>query len=191
MRLGRFVSHVKGLVCAERCLELIERANNVGFHSATVSTPVGPQSIDMIRNNSRAEWMDSSLAAGLWPPIRDMLGNDRVGEAQPIGLSDRWKVYRYVPGERFNAHRDGTVRTEDGLESRLTVLIVLQKPKLGGGTLFYADRSESDPRRGTLVREVFGDVGDAIVFDHKWWHEGQRVVEGEKMVLRTDVLFRV
>lgn len=191
MRPGRFLSQTKGLVSADRCRELIEQANEVGFQAATVSTPAGPQSLTMVRNNSRAEWTDSGLAAELWPPVRSLLGKDRVDDARPIALSDRWKVYRYVLGERFNAHRDGTVRTDDGSESRLTVLIVLQKPDRGGGTLFFADRSESDPRRGMLVQEVFGDVGDAIVFDHKWWHAGQRVVEGEKMVLRTDVLFRM
>lgn len=191
MRPDRFLFHAKHVVSANRCEELIEQANGVGFHAATVSTPAGPQTLSMVRNNSRAEWTDESLAGELWPSIQALLTNGCVGDIQPVGLSDRWKVYRYVPGERFNAHRDGIVRTADGLESRLTVLFVLKKPERGGGTRFYEDRGEDDKRRGPLASEVFGDVGDAIVFDHKWWHEGQRVVEGEKMVLRTDVLFRV
>lgn len=94
---------------------------------------------------------------------------------QAIGLNERFRFYRYEPGQRFKEHSDAPFRRDNGEESRLTVLVYLNDDCTGGETAFgdYA---------------VTPRLGASLVFRHELLHEGRPVAAGKKYVLRSDVM---
>lgn len=187
MGAERFRCVICGVLDSGAIDRVIHRAQSEGFQEATVRDGGTSQSLPMIRNNERVEWDDCDLAAMIWSRVRGSVPA-MIDDWVARGIHDHWKVYRYQPGQRFNAHRDGRVRLDGGIESRLTLLVSLRVADGGGQTAFYHDRDGVD-RRGELDESISLGPGDAVLFDHKWWHEGQRVTAGEKLILRSDVLY--
>ena len=101
-----------------------------------------------------------------------------VGDAGPPRrrLNERLRFYRYGPGQRFAPHTDGCHRRPNGEESLLTLMVYLSAVAAGGETRFETVAIAPAP-------------GLALVFDHDLLHEGAAVVEGQKYVLRTDVMY--
>lgn len=54
----------------------------------------------------------------------------------------------------------------------------------GGRTLFFKTKDTEDVWASYIPKQ-----GDLIVFDHNVWHEGEVLTEGEKFVLRSDILY--
>ena len=71
------------------------------------------------------------------------------------------------------------VELAGGVRSMLTLVFYLNDGFEGGATDFPELRRTIEPRRGR-----------ALVFQHRVLHEATVVTRGEKLVLRTDVLFR-
>jgi hypothetical protein len=62
-------------------------------------------------------------------------------------------------------------------------MVYLSEVEEGGETNFY--------RTGRALQfAVRPSPGKALVFDHRWLHEGAAVRKGRKYVLRTDVMYR-
>ena len=108
-----------------------------------------------------------------------------------MGLNERWRFYRYEPGQRFKRHRDGTLalppRVVDGLRlpmgrSLTTLMIYLNEGCVGGETAFFGENGDEWVR-------VRPQTGTALCFPHEIKHEGCVVAEGVKYVLRTDILY--
>jgi predicted 2-oxoglutarate/Fe(II)-dependent dioxygenase YbiX len=95
-----------------------------------------------------------------------------------VGANPRLRLYRYGAGERHGAHWDTVVELEGGVRSLLTLVFYLNDDFEGGETDFPE-----------LERRVAPRAGRALLFQHRILHEAGRVVAGEKLVLRTDVLY--
>jgi prolyl 4-hydroxylase len=46
------------------------------------------------------------------------------------------------------------------------------------------------PREQWAYRAIAPKAGDALLFEHRVWHEGRQVNSGEKYVLRTDLFYQ-
>lgn len=165
----------------EECAAFISRSEAAGYEEAMITTFSGEQRMAKgIRNNDRLIWDDESLAAQWWQ-IAQAFVPDLPG-LRPCGLNERFRFYRYTPGQMFARHRDGSyVRSEQEF-SRLTLMVYLNDGYAGGGTRFGRNTPEDlrvEPRRGS-----------ALLFRHELMHEGEEVVSGVKYVLRTDVMYR-
>ena len=57
---------VADVVSPDECLELIERAERIGFQAASVKTHGGQKMLTHIRNNDRVNLEDRELADGMW-----------------------------------------------------------------------------------------------------------------------------
>merc|ERR1712203_89821 len=119
-------------------------------------------------------------------------------QRQALGCSPRIRLYRYIRGQRFGQHVDGS-RDEPSLGGRthFTVLVYLnggdQDPPesqiKGGETVFWKDRGGNPttvalsfpPTRGMCM---FHGHGDECMI-----HEGATVLDGVKYVLRTDAVY--
>jgi prolyl 4-hydroxylase len=175
---------IRGLLSADECSLLIERSEGLGFEIA----PLGGVIFTDARNNSRVMFDDHALAADLFQRARPFLP-DRVDDLILIGLNERFRFYRYTPGQSFKPHRDGVFeRLDVWEESRLTFMVYLSSVAAGGETRFFADLEPAF--RGVPLHSVQPDVGSALVFRHEVWHEGAEVRDGRKYVLRTDVMYR-
>ena len=157
------------------CDELITRSEQLGFAEAGVLTGTGAQIIKGIRNNYRLEYTDAALAATLWHRVRNLLPAEADG-APAVGLYQQFRFYRYDVGERFNRHKDGSIRQSEQVASRWTFLLYLNEGFKGGETEFKT--LSVAPRRGA-----------ALCFRHELHHKGCPIIEGRKYVLRTDVLY--
>jgi hypothetical protein len=176
-----FVLH--DFLCAEECAALIQRSEGLAYEVGTVGDAVNEQ----VRNNERVLVDDPSLAAELFLRARPFL--PAILDGHPlVGFNERWRFYRYRPGQAFSPHRDGAYERLDVWEtSYLTFMIYLNDRMTGGETRFFRDMKDACFRLPYL--SIRPKEGMALVFIHRIWHEGAVVEIGEKHVLRTDVMF--
>ncbi len=146
-----------------------------GFEAATINASGRVEIDTALRSNARVIEDDFVRAADLWTRVRTHLP-PFLGPRQAIGVNERFRFYRYDPGERFAGHIDAPFRRDNGEMSLLTFMIYLNDGFAGGETAF---REVS----------VAPETGAALLFRHDLFHEGSSVTQGRKYVLRTDVMF--
>lgn len=163
---------------ADACAALVDRLNAHGFAPTGHAYPPG------YRNNDRLVLDDPALAARLWPLIAPHVPAtfEAAGARwRPVSLNARFRACRYSCGQSFTIHRDGAYTAPDGRRSWLTLQVYLNEGFSGGRTRFY--------RNDEMWCAITPRTGRAILFDHRAWHDGEPVPAGEKLVLRTDVMF--
>jgi predicted 2-oxoglutarate/Fe(II)-dependent dioxygenase YbiX len=157
------------------CDSSIRLGESLGFGDAPVNTFGGPVLRKDIRDNARVIHEDPDLARVFWERVRPYVPSELVGH-RAVGINERFRFYRYDPGQVFRWHRDGYFQRPDGERSRLTLMVYLNDDFEGGETRFQ--EVTIHPRTGM-----------ALVFEHPLLHEGSSVTRGRKYVLRTDVMF--
>ncbi len=159
------------------CEAEIARAEQVGFSAAPITTAAGFEMRPDVRNNDRAMFDDVELAAALFERIREAVPR-RLCSRRPVGVNERFRCYRYEPGQRFAPHYDGAFQRNRRERSELTLMIYLNDGFTGGQTTFHDFDVDVVPRRGM-----------ALLFQHQVLHEGCAVESGVKYVLRSDVMY--
>jgi prolyl 4-hydroxylase len=178
-----------GFLPPTECATLLSRITAMEPQAAPVTTARGAVMRPDLRNNERVLFDDAELAASLFERARAFLPIELRGEPRTTqtdgptwklaGLNERFRGYRYQPGQRFAPHLDGCFRRTDDEQSALTFLVYLDEACVGGETRLLDWGVTVTPRRGTC-----------FVFDHYLLHEGAVVTEGQKHVLRSDVMYR-
>lgn len=162
------------------CAALIAFAEDIGFADAPVTTALGFKMIPEIRNNTRVMIDDHARAAALWHRLAPFVPVNPGAWKTPVGLNERFRFYRYEPGQRFAWHRDGAFERDNGECSKLTLMLYLNQEFVGGCTEF-------DVGEPLVVQP---QTGMALLFAHGVRHQGAAVSRGRKYVLRTDVMYR-
>jgi hypothetical protein len=174
---------LRGFLDAEECREQTRITEGEGYTPAGLT--VGPDeyiAVPEVRNNDRVIRDDPALAERLWTRARPHLPAE-LDEWQAVSLNERFRYYRYGPGQRFAPHYDGRYDRHAREHSKLTFMVYLNHEFQGGETVFY------NARREELLR-VVPATGMGLVFKHAILHEGSSVKQGLKYVLRTDVMYR-
>lgn len=171
---------IDDFITPDECLQFIARSEELGYDDAPITTRSGPLIRKDIRNNTRVMFDDPDLAASLFDRAKPYLVPS-WSSRQPIGLNERFRFYRYEPGQRFAPHFDGPFDRGNGERSAYSFLVYLNEEFVGGETRFF----EPEPLT------VQPRAGQALVFYHQQLHEGVVLVEGVKYVLRTDVMYSV
>lgn len=164
---------IPSFLAPDRCQQLIESAEQMGFTEAPVKTRNGEVMRKDIRNNERVIWHKPDLAQRLWTRLHPCFPTNQFWLA--VGLDERFRFYRYDKAQQFDWHRDGSVKGPNGERSRWTLLVYLNDDFVGGSTTF--EKVDVRPQTGL-----------ALVFQHHRRHKGQPVLSGRKYVLRTDVM---
>jgi prolyl 4-hydroxylase len=166
---------IRDVLTADECQQMIAFAEQRGFDAATINA-LGVQRLDKdTRNNDRVIDDDFELAKRLWSRVEKFM--PRLLSGRPVrGLNERFRYYRYTPGQRFAWHFDGSFARPNGEVSLLTFMIYLNEGYAGGETQFESV-------------SVAGKLGMALVFEHELLHEGAEVTGGIKYVLRSDVMY--
>ena len=178
-----FVLH--DFLWSDECVALIRRSEGLSYETGTVGGFVAEE----IRNNERVLVDDKALADTLFNRAAPWL--PAVVESRHlVRFNERWRFYRYRPGQTFQPHRDGSYLSLETYEkSEVTFLIYLNDDMAGGETRFFADMEQV--ARSCPYLTVRPMRGAALVFLHSIWHEGAVVQKGEKYVLRTDVMYKL
>jgi prolyl 4-hydroxylase len=166
----------------EECAKMIARAEAHGFAEAPVTVGVNRyMMIPDLRNNTRVMIDDPAMAEALWPRLAPFMPQ-RIGAYAPVGLNERFRFYRYEPGQQFDWHRDGAFVRSEEEQSFLTMMFYLNDECEGGTTDFQYVGN------GDIF--VVPETGMGLVFSHPLYHRGAPVEAGRKYVLRTDVMYR-
>jgi len=161
------------------CEAYVERMRSGPAELAPIIGKGGAEVIEPeTRNNTRVMWDDADEAEGLLARVRERVPVRLSGRVL-AGANPRLRLYRYGPGERHGAHWDTVVELPDGVCSMLTLVFYLNDGFVGGETDFVELDARVVPRRG-----------QALLFQHRVLHRACEVQAGEKLVLRTDVLYR-
>lgn len=165
----------------DECKTVIKAAEKIGFDKASINTPVGIQMRMDYRNNDRTYITSQELADDIWSRLKDDLRLSNIIDGwKPIGLNERFRVYRYHGEQWFALHADGSYeRVPLEEQSWVTLLIYLNDDFVGGETTFQD--GEIVPKTGLA----------ALMTQHNYLHEAREVRDGgTKYVLRTDVMYR-
>lgn len=176
IKIGENVFEIPAFLSADECDLLIDLSEAAGFKEADVQTQSGRQLLTHIRNNERVDYHSNELAEVYWQRLMNLNLPTYEGKIA-IGLSSNFRFYRYLPGQKFNLHKDGR-QSVLGNETLFTFLIYLNDNCVGGETFFRQSDLKISPKKGT-----------AILFEHQLWHQGMAVESGVKIVLRSDLIY--
>lgn len=149
----------------------------MGYEEAAINTGYGQEIIKDIRNNDRVFFDDFDLAGKLFHKRKPYVPKGFNGW-KVHGLNERFRFYRYQPGQYFKWHRDGSYQRNSREESKITFMVYLNDDYIGGKTEFRH-------------YQVSPKVGAALVFPHPLMHQGASIEQGEKYILRTDVMYQI
>lgn len=169
---------VDDIMSADECAAFRTRMDELGCLPAPITTPRGFVMRPDIRNNTRVIIDDEALAADLYRRIEAHVPAE-LADMRPVGANERFRCYRYDPGQRFAPHYDGAFRRSEVEESLLTFMVYLNEDFEGGATAFHDFEKAVRPKTGT-----------ALLFQHRLLHEGCTVDSGVKYVLRSDIMYR-
>ncbi len=172
------VATIADVMSPAECEATIARIEVLEPADAPITTAAGFVMRPDIRNNARVMFDDHALAASLFRRIEHALPSPLCA-MRAVGANERFRGYRYTPGQRFAPHYDGAYRRDAHEISLLTLIIYLDEGCGGGQTNFLDFDLSVTPRRGM-----------ALIFQHQLLHEGAEVTGGVKYVLRSDVMYR-
>ena len=169
---------VDDVLSRDECTAMVARIEALGPTDAPITTDRGFVMMPEVRSNQRVMFDDRELAAELYARLAAALP-ERVCGMRKHGVNERFRCYRYTPGQRFAPHFDGAFRRDAREQSQLTLMVYLNDGFGGGATRFVDDGCAVTPFPGR-----------ALLFQHMQLHEGAVVTFGVKYVLRTDVMYR-
>lgn len=181
-----FYSFKENVFSHEFCDLLVHKAHSIGFSASKVNVYGEMKEALNIRNNQRIEYTDTELSKELELSILKNFPEIKSFEKKEfLELNDHFRFYHYSPGEYFKPHKDGHTKLE-GKESFITVLIYLNDTE-GGETILMPE--------GFAKKESWINItptkGSVLLFEHKIWHEGKPVTSGDKILLRSDVFYKI
>ena len=150
------IGTIEGILNAAECAEHIDRSERAGFGAAPIITAFGEAIVTDVRNNSRVMIDDVAMAARIWERASKHVPVFLDGR-QAIAMNERFRYYRYRPGQRFNWHADAPFRRANGEISQLSFIIYLNDDFTGGETTVMDKVIK--PRRGM-----------ALIFLHELLH---------------------
>lgn len=163
----------------EKCQELINLSESMGYTEADISYADGAKMNKQYRDNERVLLRDESLRLHLEslimphaPQYLNYIEQGGVLRKLPfIKLSGNFRFYKYLPGQKFKKHRDGN-NLEEGGVSLITLLIYLNDVESGGETGVY-DYTLPDK---LLVK---AEAGKLLMFDHSiaYWRRSKKWIK--------------
>lgn len=162
----------------QECDQWIKKMSDFHFEESLIQSGGKQVMNKAVRNNERYLFFDQDLADVLWNRLQPYFPK-KIDQAHPIGLNEMLRIYKYVKGQRFKMHKDGSYKRNNKEFSLYSLIIFLNTNFEGGETAFRK------------LFSVSPEHGKALLFQHRLRHEGQEVSEGVKYVLRTDVMFKL
>jgi predicted 2-oxoglutarate/Fe(II)-dependent dioxygenase YbiX len=180
------VKLVEGFLTSDECADLIALSEARGYEAATIETARGAQRVETVRNNDRVIFDDPDLAQRLFQRAEPFV-EPALGQGRAVGLNERFRFYRYTPGQKFDWHRDGMFVRSPQEASGWTFLIYLSQDCEGGATSF---RGEHATQNAPPALSVTPRTGALLLFRHRLLHRGDPVTAGVKYAIRSDVMYR-
>ncbi|KAG8939139.1 hypothetical protein FRC04_006954 [Tulasnella sp. 424] len=205
---GRVAFIIDNALTPEDCEKLLKAAEDSGpWAKAAVHGGPGDKSgvvMEDYRKSSRILLDDFELADFILSKLRPHMPEEALNApaSKPADkkkkqnnrvelsrLNERLRYLKYVKGDFFESHCDGTYWTPDRSEiSRLTLQLYLNgsKEDLEGGATQFLSYRVTD-----TVIDVDPRPGRALIFEQgNLLHCGAEVLKGEKYTIRTDLMYK-
>jgi hypothetical protein len=182
---------IDNVITLEECNALINLSENdpdIKYEDALLNIGGGKQiPAKDIRNNSRYIRDDFIISSEIFNRISHLLPQTwKWGKKTFLisCLNERLRFLKYKKDEYFKYHQDGMYRRDDGSETSFVTLQLYLNEGYQGGETTFCDHS-----LGTKI-PVIPKPGRALIFDHRLVHEGSKLIDGIKYVIRTDVMYK-
>ncbi len=172
---------VSNILSPEECGECISLSEKMGDEPVSIATSQDFEMRPDPRNSTRVVLDDEQRAANLWNRIAPYI-SPTFENWLAISLNERFRFYRYIPGQRLALHYDEYYQRDNGEKSIITLIVYLNEGFSGGDTCFHLPSPYS---KTTIVPQT----GMALCFLHRLLHESTPVISGRKYILRTDVMY--
>lgn len=119
-----------------------------------------------------------------------------------VGINPMVRVIQYNQGGYLVPHYDDSFVQNEYRKSLVTLVIILQNNCIGGATRFLIDQQNNlpfeqrdfsdwlvQPQHSQIYKQFKPPAGGALLFDHRLLHDGQIIESGEKIILRTELMF--
>jgi hypothetical protein len=203
---------IKEIFSVPECQEILKNASKYGFSS--LSTYSKDQ-----RDSSRLCIFDENLSSTLWYRLEKIIGQISNNKTHPFGfdVNGVWKpffinnCFRLSKYEKdsigFTPHLDSQFSGSFHLKSIFSLVIYLNDDFQGGETNFYSKENlniDLNSFQGLTLKEeiklngglknydsmsIKPLTGNGVLFNHDILHSGEKIEQGTKYVLRTDVVF--
>lgn len=191
------VIFLKNLLSPEECLNLIQATNEIGYIAA--------DGFDKkVRSNTRCRTIDHEMSSIIFDRLSEHLPKTLIIDGLRWNISrflDNWRYCKYVEGQHFSPHYDGSKKFGTYEMSIFTVNIYLNDGFDGGGTRFYMDCEENACENnfdvaGEITHIIQPKMGSALVFNHcnkGYLHDGETFIPTAnvqaKYIMRADLVY--
>ena len=166
-KIDEGIWQIKEFLSAEDCAALFLQAEFSGFQVAHM--------LHMGRNNREVFLHCQDTMQELLIRLRQQVSEN----FDVVGIGQVLECYRYQEGEFVAPHCDAPQEISRDVWSNLALIVYLNNDFQGGETVFSQVGIRITPQMGT-----------AIMFNHSILHEGAKVLQGIKYIVRTDVSLR-
>ena len=134
------------------------------------------------RKSERCLINDTSFADKLLHRIIKFIPN-KYNNMILHSINYKLKFLKYCKGDYFTRHYDGNNISENGSKSQISILIYLNNDYEGAYTTFFKDKEDFN---GFIIKPSIGMV---CLMDQKIEHEVNALINGNKYVIRTDLMY--
>ena len=135
------------------------------------------------RKYHRVIFIDEDLANKLYDKVKDFIPKKIKNKV--VGLNKYIRLRKYDKGQFFGIHKDGiNVDKETSSMSYATLNIFLNENFEGGNTTFYLKDKK------TINIKAKPKAGRGSFFYSQQFHEGNKIISGNKYLLRTDLMIK-
>ncbi|ESO93516.1 hypothetical protein LOTGIDRAFT_161618 [Lottia gigantea] len=195
------------LLSQSECDRLIQNGEEKGFDEIRGLN-------DKYRSSQRIILKNDNLSDILWDRIKDYLKDIVIngdpteqhihgltpllqGRWKPIGLNNMFRLCRYKAGGHFGPHFDGHYVRSTNERSLQTLMLYLNGDFEGGSTNFIDESQMIHMKDGkycaeekNILHQIKPDTGLGIIFNHHRLHEGEKLGNGRKYILRSDIMYK-
>jgi len=109
----------------------------------------------------------------------------------PMGLNPTFRICRYDKGGFFFPHHDGGFFVNEFHQSIKTFMVYLNDDFEGGETRFYNElqRHYQKPDPDHAIYSYRPRAGDALIFNSHITHDGGRLLNGQKYIMRSEIMY--
>jgi len=129
----------------------------------------------------RLEGIFEELAVTLFNKIKDALPEIYK---KTTFINKNFRFSKYTDGMEFGIHRDGSYNDNYGNKSIFTINIFLNDNYDGGETSFFNDDNQ-------VIKIVGPKIGRASIFNGSIKHCGNKVINGTKYLMRSDLMIMI
>lgn len=160
----------------EECQKFIDFGNQIGYGS--LKGEYHPS----YRNNTRFMLSSQSLAKEIYKRINDYIPDTLFETWKKDGINDFFRFCKYEKNGIFQIHQDASYKPSFTYQSFFTCMLYLNQTD-GGNTRFFSDD-------GKIIAELPPQPGQILLFDPNIHHDGDKVISGEKYIVRTEVMYQ-